>query len=66
MSLLQTNSYWAKVALFGTNSTDNFNTQPLLSGSPSAHAAMTKALVITTFVSHILVIPAPVLWSSLI
>ena len=51
-----------------TNSTFrvHFNTQCLPSGSPSAHTARTKALVITTFASCILVLPAPVLWNSLI
>ena len=38
----------------------------LPSGSPSVHAARTKALAITTFASCILVLPAPVLWNSLI
>ena len=42
----------------------HFTTQCLPSGSPSAHVARTKALVITTtFASCILVIPAPVLWN---
>ena len=44
----------------------HFNTQPLPSGSPSAHVARTKTLVITTFTSCILVFPAPILWDSLI
>ena len=38
----------------------------LPSGIPSAQVARTKALAITTFASCILVIPVPVLWSSLV
>ena len=38
----------------------------LPSGRPLAQDARTKALAITTFASCILVIPVPVLWSSLV
>ena len=43
----------------------NFFMQHLPSGSPSERAAKIKTLAITTFASCILLIPAPVLWNSL-
>ena len=44
----------------------NFFMHHLPSGSPSERAAKIKTLAITTFAGCILVIPAPVLWYSLI